>query len=51
MVVMINDSKLNRINKIKSFLSETEALEFNRKSKKRAIAGLRRPYSQNSLVK
>ena len=38
MVIMMNDSKLNRINQIKSFLAETEAVEFNRKSKKEAYS-------------
>jgi len=36
MVIMMNDSKLNSINQIKGFLSETEAVEFDRKSKKEA---------------
>jgi hypothetical protein len=34
MVVMMNDSKVNRLAQIKSFLSETEAVEFNKKSQK-----------------
>jgi transposase InsO family protein len=33
---MMNDSKLNRLAQIKSFLSETEAIEFNKKSRKEA---------------
>jgi len=36
MVVMMNDSKLNRLTQIKSFLSETEAVEFKKRSKKEA---------------
>ena len=36
MVVMMNDSKLNKLAQIKSFLAETEAVEFNKKSKKEA---------------
>jgi len=38
MVVMMNDSKLNRLAQIKGFLAETEAIEFNRKSKKEAYS-------------
>lgn len=34
MVIMMNDSKLNQLAQIKSFLAETGAVEFNRKSKK-----------------
>ncbi len=34
MVIMMNDSKLNKLAQIKSFLSETEAVKFNKKSKK-----------------
>jgi hypothetical protein len=36
MVIMMNDSKLNKLAQIKSFLAETEAVEFNKKSKKEA---------------
>lgn len=36
MVVMMNDSKLNKLAQIKSFLTETEAVEFNKKSKKQS---------------
>ena len=38
MVVMMNDSKLNRLAQIKGFLAETEAIEFNKKSKKEAYS-------------
>jgi len=36
MVIMMNDSRLNRLAQIKSFLSESEAVEFKKKSKKEA---------------
>ena len=36
MVVMMNDSKLNKLAQIKSFLAESEAVEFNKKSQKEA---------------
>jgi len=36
MVVMMNDSKVNSIEKIKNFLSEAEPLEFNKHSRKEA---------------
>jgi hypothetical protein len=35
---MLNDSKLNSMAQIKSFLAETEAVEFNKKSKKEAYS-------------
>jgi len=38
MVIMLNDSKLNSMAQIKSFLAETEAVEFNKKSKKEAYS-------------
>ena len=36
MVIMMNDSKLNSMAQIKSFLAETKAVEFNKKSQKEA---------------
>ncbi|HBY56895.1 MAG TPA: integrase [Candidatus Atribacteria bacterium] len=36
MVIMMNDSKVNKLAQIKGFLAETEALEFNKRSKKEA---------------
>jgi hypothetical protein len=36
MVIIMNDAKLNKLAQIKSFLAETEAVEFNKKSKKEA---------------
>ena len=36
MVIMMNDSKLNKLAQIKGFLAETEAVKFNKKSKKEA---------------
>jgi len=36
MVIMMNDSKLNSIDQIKSFLSESGAIEFNKRSRKEA---------------
>ena len=38
MVIMMNDSKLNRLAQIKSFLSESGAIEFNKKSQKDAYS-------------
>jgi hypothetical protein len=36
MVIMMNDSKLNRLAQIKSFLAETGVIEFSKKSRKEA---------------
>ena len=36
MVIMMNDSKLNKLAQIKGFLAETEAIQFHKKSKKEA---------------
>jgi len=36
MVIMMNDSKLNNMAQIKSFLAETKEIEFNKKSQKEA---------------
>ena len=36
MVIMMNDSKLNRLAQIKSFLAETKEIVFNKKSQKEA---------------
>jgi len=36
MVIMMNDSKLNSMAQIKSFLAQTKEIEFNKKSKKEA---------------
>lgn len=38
MVIMMNDSKLNRLAQIKSFLAESGAIEFNKKSRKEAYS-------------
>ncbi len=38
MVVMMNDSKLNSIAQIKSFLAQTDTIEFNKKSQKEAYS-------------
>jgi len=50
MVIMMNDSKLNRLAQIKSFLSETEAVEFNRKSKKEAYSWIEETLSRFHYV-
>jgi hypothetical protein len=36
MVIMMNDSKLNKFTQIKNFLAETKVIEFKKKSKKEA---------------
>ena len=38
MVIMLNDSKLNKLAQIKSFLAETKEIVFNKKSKKEAYS-------------
>jgi len=50
MVIMMNDSKLNRLAQIKSFLSETEAIEFNKKSKKDAYSWIEETLRKFSYV-
>ena len=50
MVIMMNDSKLNSINQIKSFLSETEAVEFKKKSKKEAYCWIEETLSRFHYV-
>ena len=50
MVIMMNDSKLNRLAQIKSFLAETEAVEFNKKSKKEAYCWIEETLSRFHYV-
>jgi len=50
MVIMMNDSKVNTIAQIKNFLSETEAIEFNKKSKKEAYCWIKDTLSKFNYV-
>jgi len=50
MVNMMNDSKVNSIAQIKNFLSETEVIEFNKKSKKEAYCWIEDTLSKFNYV-
>lgn len=50
MVVMMNDSKLNKLAQIRSFLAESEAVEFNKKSKKQAYWWIEETLSKFNYV-
>jgi len=50
MVIMMNDSKLNRLAQIKSFLAETDTVGFNKKSKKEAYSWIEETLSRFHYV-
>ena len=50
MVIMMNDSKLNSMAQIKGFLAETDAVEFNKKSKKEAYTWIEETLRKFSYV-
>jgi len=50
MVVLMNDSKVNRLAQIKSFLSDSEAIEFHKKSQKEAYAWIKETLSKFHYV-
>ena len=50
MVIMMNDSKLNRLAQIKNFLAETKEIEFNKKSQKEAYSWIEETLSKFHYV-
>lgn len=50
MVIMMNDSKLNRLAQIKNFLAETKEIEFNKKSKKEAYCWIEQTLNRFQYV-
>ncbi|MFO8163367.1 MAG: hypothetical protein R6T98_02410 [Desulfatiglandales bacterium] len=50
MVIMMNDSKLNSMAQIKSFLSETKEIVFNKKSQKEAYSWIEETLSRFQYV-